>query len=366
MPTSLKMSKIRSGLDEVRNLGKIEDTFRIEGHLITIQTLDRPQEETVQSKARAWLEGDNPEMLGYVNTQKYETLAHAIVRIDDLDFRGVDYVEVDGEDDQKRVEPHDIIADILQTWDINLIEVVWDKYRDLNFKSKQDLREQVDFVDREAELESMRARVEELEEELGLNQDEGESEDEGSSESVDGEMTEEAVRDAVFASVDDDQAEEIERAVMESSGGGDQPPQEQPPQEQPPQRAANAEVEPRQGGGDEKPEEGPDMRHYDPETGESRELTDDEREAYMEMERIRERRQGRSKEENEEREEAEQLSNKRRKMNRTAPQVSRGSLPDKGEAPKTPSLASSSDEDRPGDYVESEPEHLGGSNIEDR
>jgi hypothetical protein len=240
--SDLSLSSMKSGLSELQNLGQRNETFSIWNHQITIRTLGRPDSEEVQVKAGRHLEDstNSNTMLPWLNAQRYETLSRAIIQIDEYDFRGVDTVQAG---DGKEVDKTYAIQQILNTWNTNVVDACWQKYKDLEEKAKEDVFDQVEFLDREDLLDRHEDRVQDLRNQLDMPPLTPDEETEQSDE----DMSEEVVKEKMFDPDqsdgdvdvdlgDVDELKEAEREFVERSKPTSSNPQESnPPQQRQPQ-----------------------------------------------------------------------------------------------------------------------------------
>lgn len=336
--SDLTLSSIEEGLSDLKNLGKSEDTFEICGHKITIRTLGRPEEEAVQTKAGEYMNEDSATMLPWLNAQKYESLARAIVKIDDMDFRDVSTVTSTQDGEKKTVDKEYVILNLLNSWSTDVVDACWQKYQDLVEQSKEDTFDQVEFLDKEDLLKKHEDRVAELRNDLDKPSlvPEGEAESPETADSH--EVDEEDMKDLVFnpensedMEVEFGEVEEAKQAEQEAVASGPQP---QTPQgsQTPPQ------------------EEG----IYDKDNPD-RALTEEEKKRVQAEERAFQRRQQQSSDEASQT--AQQLQQKRQRMNQQNPTVREGDVPtDDREEPTHLDDGEVPDEE---DFVDAGTQHLG-------
>lgn len=144
-------------------LGKGEDSFEVDGLVITIRTLTPEEEISIQRYARGALtEGDANDQinaLDYLDRFRAGCLGHAIVQIGGLDFRGVTTVET-GEvlpsGVAVKVKKHEAIMQVIQTWSRPMTVAVFQRFTSLMERIETNVEKSLKFDDDHIEAEIAR------------------------------------------------------------------------------------------------------------------------------------------------------------------------------------------------------------------
>jgi len=142
----IDFSDLENALAPLRDVGNDELTFEVEDgdvtNEITVRPLLPPEETLVQRQAQSALEGktdnkgnvDRYAMLDFFDLFRRETLAYAIVQVNDLDLRDVEYVAT-GEKTKTgkavRVPKHVALRKLLAKWSRPMIMAAFTKYGEL-------------------------------------------------------------------------------------------------------------------------------------------------------------------------------------------------------------------------------------------
>ena len=123
-----------STLKELSKLGKKEKEYSIGDVKITLGTLDTEQEGNVFTSC-ADLAGN-----AYFYKLKLETIKHSlrVVGNERLDIY-LDVKEIDKREEMKK-EVLDKIANILKTWDENVVSYLYSKWSELSKESEEELK----------------------------------------------------------------------------------------------------------------------------------------------------------------------------------------------------------------------------------
>lgn len=171
MSNTIHIKKIETGLEKVRELGHASNTFQVCGHTIGVRTLSRPQLREINLYCKPYLEDAKEQdttfaMTDWMQKVREETLAHAIVQLDDIDLRGVDFVQMEDVDGELlKKQKHVIVREILQNWANSTLSVVYDKFREVVEKADENLQDSVDLetdAGRVSRIKALQKKVETL------------------------------------------------------------------------------------------------------------------------------------------------------------------------------------------------------------
>lgn len=179
MSRTLSFNKIKHGLAKLDTLGALEDDVVVGDVTVRLRTLTPKEHRLVLHYARDYMERYQQEAasnfgleaaMDFFTVRKVEALAHAIVRLGDLDFRNIDYVET-GEVDEDgyaiRVEKHVFVRDLITSMDLALVEALHRKYSDMLVLAEENAAKHIKFRNPEDELAVLEARRTELLRTLG-------------------------------------------------------------------------------------------------------------------------------------------------------------------------------------------------------
>lgn len=162
----------------ITEVGRGETTLEVGGNRVTLRTL-LPEEDAavlrvssqvLRASADAEDKVEKHVMATYLDTFRVEALSHAIVQINDLDLRGVEYVAT-GEKTESgkavRVARHVAIRDLItkkQPWSTVMRTMAYDAYANLLEKNEQLAEKLVEWdpSDLRAEIERVEKRLADL------------------------------------------------------------------------------------------------------------------------------------------------------------------------------------------------------------
>lgn len=139
------MSEIAKKLENLKNKGYKEkklDGKEFEGSTITLSTLNSEEEMNCHLYAQ------QHEKMGYVYTLKREILAYSIKQIDDINLR-VRFIEThekDGDDQPIKLQKNIFIRQILETWNHEIINMLFMEYATLYNFSTNEIEKAVEFI----------------------------------------------------------------------------------------------------------------------------------------------------------------------------------------------------------------------------
>lgn len=174
---TLSESKLLDAIEDVRNLGYYEEPFRIgkcQGYLSNLMPEDI---STVLENATAEVDQSKNPLL-FNNALHYGTLSRAIVEINGVDLRGVEYIETEMPDPDHKgkrkktlVERHRYIQEkILSTWRKEPIELLYMKQLEVSERAEKECNQhiRIDLSDESPEQKYRRILTELKEQELNL------------------------------------------------------------------------------------------------------------------------------------------------------------------------------------------------------
>lgn len=175
MSNSLKLSTLRSGFEKLRNLGHDRDSFEILGVTVELRTITREELSHANEYSRPLFdEAQATEstfaLSDWAQATKYAVLGYAIMRLGDLDFNGVDYVEDDTVSPPAKTQKHIFVREILSGWEDAAVNLVYRKFQLLTDRAEKKAAEGLEFYEqtKEEELKELENRVGDLRNELGL------------------------------------------------------------------------------------------------------------------------------------------------------------------------------------------------------
>jgi hypothetical protein len=347
MSNVLTFDRIKNGLSKFQNLGILEDTVEIHGMEIDLRTLKQGEHKLVNQYVASYMDQYEEEAesiaidatMDFFAVRKAEPLTHAIMRIGDIDFRGIEYIEtgeVNEEGVPLKMEKHVFVRHLLYDMDPSVIDALHNKYADMLSESEEKAAEKIKFRDPEEELRRVEKRREELYKELGREDElypaeaEPEEEELGVAKEPSEDLSENDLRGSLFGSLTEEEARQA-LAEREMEGGSisvEHESSQVPDEPAPPQ-------EPQEDGGR-------FIRLDDPETP----YTEEEQAYFEEQEKILQERNGGAPQEERPQEpvnsrrqqDAQANLNKRRRqpLNRVTPRVEEGNLPSQQQAQQAP------------------------------
>jgi len=157
----LQAKKLKAALEKAKRVGLIEQPVTIAGCSLVLQSLRPEDYEAIGNETREL------EDVEYLHGFQMGHLSRAIVEIDGVDLRGVDYIEVEEEEGQVvKLEKHAWLRDTyLQTWGREAITVGWRKFAELLIKAEEKAKEGIHFdVAEETDEEKLRRLLGEIQE----------------------------------------------------------------------------------------------------------------------------------------------------------------------------------------------------------
>lgn len=243
MKNTLTFDRIKEGLGKLEGMLNERVSFTTQGLEVHLRTLKAKEQRAVMQYVNEALKHyDDVEdstfaldsTMDFFLVRKVELLAHAIERINEMDFQGFDYIETGETTDSGvpvKLEKHVFLRDILLDFDLSILDVCYQKYAELVEIAEEKARDNVEFRDKYDELAKAQARVDKLKEELGIFDDEEEPED--AEEEAEELLTEESVRNAVFQPIASE--EEAQELMKQRKGGPAVKPQEPEADEESPE-----------------------------------------------------------------------------------------------------------------------------------
>lgn len=178
----LNLSQLESALQAIGDVGKGELTFKYDGHDVTL-TVMLPNEEMEAQRfaGTAFDSDDKVSGLSYLDRFKMAILCYAIIRIDTLDFRDVEYV-LTGETLQNgqavKIPRYQAVRQIIaKKFSRTALNHLFKKYYELltQVEAKAERAIQFEPSDRKTEIERLKKRIAELEEDEKKVADKGTS-----------------------------------------------------------------------------------------------------------------------------------------------------------------------------------------------
>lgn len=178
MGNILTFDRIKQGLEKIKNVGIIEEDVKVHGVLFRLRTLRTKDHRQVNTYVSSYMEQYQGEESAYpldatmdfFTVRKIEPLSHAILRVGDIDFEGVAFVET-GERDRDgnaiKKEKHVFVRELLREMDISVVDTLHRKYTDMLVKAEELAAKEVSFRDLEEELVQLENRRSEIYKELG-------------------------------------------------------------------------------------------------------------------------------------------------------------------------------------------------------
>jgi hypothetical protein len=167
----IDMKALESSLQGILNIGVGEATFEINGVKMTIRVLKPHEELDVQKTAydviRNSKESDAITTMEYLDKFRLNTLATAIVEINDQSFRDVALIET-GETlpNGKKVQipKVDALKKVLASFNRTILVAIFKKYTELVEKTEIESEKyvEIDVEELDSEIERLQSRIEEL------------------------------------------------------------------------------------------------------------------------------------------------------------------------------------------------------------
>ena len=170
----LDMEALKRALAPIEQVGKDEAVFDVEGHTLAIRPLLPKEEVEVQRFSQEVLKGhqddkgtDRYAAMDYFDTFRVEALSYALVQVDGLDLREVEYIatgEMNTAGKPIRVPRHVALRSIIKGWSRIMIMGAFDKYTELlsRVEEKAETLIKFDPADLGVEIDRVEKRLEKL------------------------------------------------------------------------------------------------------------------------------------------------------------------------------------------------------------
>jgi len=207
MSRTLRVADIGASLAKLQKLGHLEDTFQVVGHTIKIRTLPKKEVQTAYLTCKpAWEAAQESEdsfsLAAWIRDFQTETLAYAILAIDELNLEDVAFIETDQIDEKSQkpihIQKHVFLRNILSEWEDSVVTTIYSKFQELEREAEDKAKEGVVFKDDSVNL---KLRIDELEEEL---QELREKLSEDVPEELEESLSETTLKEAIFAPQEQD------------------------------------------------------------------------------------------------------------------------------------------------------------------
>jgi len=178
---SISLQALESALSAIAEISHSEGSFKVGSTNLTVRTLSPEEEHEVQKYAsQAWSESaegeesegnEGNEVLAYVDRFRIDTISRALVAIDAVDLRDVQYIET-GEElpngKPVKLPKHLALRGAVQKWGGPMRIAVFKKYAEVVRKAENQAEDAVEFEpsDLEAEIERLESRLKDLKQEL--------------------------------------------------------------------------------------------------------------------------------------------------------------------------------------------------------
>jgi len=174
----LDIQALEKALAPIKEVGMEELVFEVEDQSLTLRPLLPHEEVAMQRYAQEALAGHEDEdgadryaVMEFMNRFRIETIAYSLVQIDDTDLRDVEYIAT-GEETSAgkpvRVPKNVALRSIIEKqWSRPMVQATFAKYGELLIKIEMKASSLVEFdpTDIEAEVDRLRGRLTELEDE---------------------------------------------------------------------------------------------------------------------------------------------------------------------------------------------------------
>lgn len=172
--SSISLKSLQSAMAAIADVGRGESTFDVAGTSVTVRLLLPDEEVSVQREASKVLEdvpdGDHFGVLQYMDAFKVGILSRAIIQVDTIDLRSVDYVET-GEvlENGKAVKEPKALAmrGMVDSWTRPPRDILFRKYVELmvRIEIKAEAAVSFDPTDLDTEIGRLETRLTTLKEE---------------------------------------------------------------------------------------------------------------------------------------------------------------------------------------------------------
>lgn len=168
-------SKLKSSFKRIQALADDEKEIKIDGAPpIVVKVLDFVQSLKIQSASvTMFTEADGYEesaqLMGYMRQMHESTLAGAIVQIDDLDLRGVEFIET-GEVTETgtpvKVPKDEMLKEFIARWNTTIVSELYNRYTEFQTEVESRIERAIaaDVTEIDTEIERCQQRIQELNE----------------------------------------------------------------------------------------------------------------------------------------------------------------------------------------------------------
>ena len=173
----LDLATLKATLQPIRQIGEVEEYFKIDGIEVCMRVLTPKEELQVQRWANSILaaatvdqrENDNSLAVEYLNRFKLGCLAYSLVEINGMDLRNEEFIatgEVLKNGKPVKVKKTDALIDILEGWPRPLLSAVFKKFNEVMERCEIQSDQSVEYnpPDIEAEIQQLLNRLQTLEE----------------------------------------------------------------------------------------------------------------------------------------------------------------------------------------------------------
>lgn len=172
----MKLSALKKAFQKVIALGYVEREIQIGSQIFRLRNLQKQEGESVLADNQHLLvEGDGQDTIKYLTSFRLGVLSHAIIGVDDLDFRDVKFVETDEKLPNgvtvKIAKPQAILQ-LLKEMNADVQSKLYDHLVSLEAESSRMIREDLQDApsDMDIEIIRLRERLEALEAQKADNQ----------------------------------------------------------------------------------------------------------------------------------------------------------------------------------------------------
>ena len=170
--SSISLADLESAAAAIAEIGRDEITFNVMDTAVTLRTLYADEEIECQRFAVETFEEGDPNnsatTLDYFDRFRLVALSTAIVQLGDLDLRGVEFIEtgeVLGNNKPVIVPKNQALRKILRSWGRTIQIGMFDKHFELTDRMEAAAEKAIVFdpADTDAEIDRLKARIKELE-----------------------------------------------------------------------------------------------------------------------------------------------------------------------------------------------------------
>ena len=169
---TINIDALKASVAKIERLGQDELTFPAGESEITIRALKSGEELEVEKYGQiAWDEStgdeDRSALADYLDRMRVGTLSHVIVRVDDLDLRGEEFIETGEKTEEgtpvKRPR-YVVMRQLIREWNRHILHLCYLKYAELMQKIELSAGKAIEFdaKDVDAEITRISKRLEDL------------------------------------------------------------------------------------------------------------------------------------------------------------------------------------------------------------